>query len=247
MAITRLKTKIITNKNKNMNINEEIQKATDNFIAEKLPQLIQEKVGKMLDDILSDTFKSWSNIGKQIKDKIEENLDVNLQEYDLIDYNALISKSINDRLVGIINENSIQPINELVNETVGFLKKKNFKLSEIHELVINSSMQEYEEETESEISFFAERNDKHKWITVSIDTDKDVSQEDCSLTFLINESSGRIFSFKTKSYWSKKSNLTPSKVTQMSNLEHKIFRLYSAQAKIEIDTLDFDNYWSRYN
>jgi len=231
-----------------MDINLEIQTATDKFIAEKLPEMVAQKVTKMVDDILNDVFRSYSDVGKEIKEKIEKQLNVNLQEYDLVDYNHFVAKAINERLIGIINEGSIKPIMQLVEGTVGFLEKKTIKLSEIHQMFIDSSMEENDQDSEGEISFYATKNHEHGWTTISVDTDGNVNEGDCALEFLINENRGSIFCFRTKSHWSKKGNLTPSKVTQLSNLEHKIFRLYSAQVKVEIDDNGyFENSWSRYN
>lgn len=231
-----------------MDINLEIQKATDKFIEDKLPEMVAQKVTKMVDEILNDVFHSYSDVGKQIKEKIEKQLNVNLQEYDLVDYNHFVAKAINERLVGIVNEGSIKPIMELVENTVGFLEKKTIKLSEIHQMFIDSSMEENDQESEGEISFHAIENEKNGWTTVSIDADANVSANDCALEFLISKERGNIFCFRGKSHWSEKSKLTPSKVTQLSNLEHKIFRLYSAQVKIEIDDTEWlENSWDRYN
>lgn len=231
-----------------MDINVEIQKATDKFIEEKLPAMVAEKVTKMVDSILDDVFRSYSDVGKQIKEKIEKQLNVNLQKYDLVDYNHFIAKAINERLIGLINEGSIKPIMELVESTVGFIEKKTIKLSEIHQMFIESSMEENDQEPEGEISFHAIKNEEHGWTTVSVDIEENIDAKDCALEFLINKNRGSIFCFRTKSHWSKKSALTPSKVTQLSNLEHKIFRLYSAQVKVEIDdNWYFENSWNRYN
>jgi len=232
-----------------MNINEEIQKATDKFVEEKLPEMVAAKVSSMMDGILSDVFRSYSDIGKKVKEKIEKGLDVNLQRYDLVDYNTLVSSAINNRLTQIVNENAINPIMQLVNETVGFVEQKKMKLSDIHEMIKEAGMENNEDKSEGEISFYAIKNNEHKWTTVSFDLDGNVPAEKCSVEFLISDSGGTIFSFKTKSYWSNRSNLTPSKVTQLTHLEHKIFRLYSAQISIEIDTTDFEyeNQWNRYN
>ncbi len=232
-----------------MNINEEIQKATDKFIEEKLPEMVSQKVTKMVDEILNDVFRSYSDVGKQIKEKIEKQLNVNLQEFDLIDYNHFVSKAINERLIGLMNENCIKPIMKLVEGTVGFIEKKEIKLTEIHQMFIDASMQDNDQEGEGDISFFATKNEQYGWTTVSIDTDGGKDEDKCALQFLVSKDSGRIFSMKTESYWASKGNLTPARVVALSNLEHKIFRLYSAQVKIELDQMYFEdeNHWSRYN
>lgn len=229
-----------------MDINKEIQLASDKFIEENLPKLIEQSVGKLIKELLDDTFRSYSPIGKQIKEKIEKQLDINLQRYDLVDYNVLVSNAINNSLIGIVNEQAIEPIMGLVKETIGFVERKEMKLSEIHQLVINAAMEDGDER-EGEISFHAIKNEQYKWVEVSFDIEGGKSVNDCGLSFIFSFDKGRgdIFSFRSRSHWSNKQNLTPQKITQLSNLEHKIFRLYSAQVKIEADELDFENEWSK--
>jgi len=225
-----------------MNLNNEIQVATDKFVAEKLPQLVEEKVSKMVDGILDDVFRSYSDTAKAIKAKIEEKLDVNLQQFDLIDYNHLVSKTINDNLLQTVN---IQPIMDLCKDAIGFVNKKTIDLSEIVEMFKDSAMENDEREYEGEISVYTEVDEKYGWTEVWLDVDKDTKKENCGIKFIISDRTKRIFSFKSASYLSNLGNLTPSKMTQLSSLEHKIFRLYSAQVQIEVDETEFDNTWNR--
>jgi len=229
-----------------MELNKEIQKATDKFIEEKLPTMVEEKVSKMVDGILDDVFRSYSGTAKQIKAKIEEKLDINLQKFDIVDYNALISKAISEKLVGIVNEGSIAPIMEMVKSVVGFIEKKEIKLSEIHQMFIDASMEYDETEFEGAITFIVEENEEHGWHDVYIDSDGDTDKNDCDISFTIHKN-GQFYSFRANHWRSKMDKITPAKVTQLNALEHKIYRLYSAQVKIIIDETSFDNEWNRHN
>jgi len=228
-----------------MDINKEIQVATDKFVAEKLPEMVTEKVGKMVDSILEDIFRSYSDTAKSIKSKIEEKLDINLQKFDLVDYNHLVSKAISDQLVGIVNENAIQPILELTKDAIGFVKQKEIKLSQIHEMVLEEAKEECYD-TSGHISFHVEENENNKWHTISFDIEKDQKEKECGVSFLVNES-GSIFCFRSGNFLQRKAEVTPARLTMLSSLEHKIFRLYSAGVKVIIDEYDFDNYWQKYN
>jgi hypothetical protein len=42
-----------------MNINQQIQEATDKYVAEHLPELIQKNVDSMMQSILQDVFRSY--------------------------------------------------------------------------------------------------------------------------------------------------------------------------------------------
>lgn len=121
-----------------MNLNEQIQEATDKFITENLPELVSVKVSKMIDGILEDVFRSYGNVSKSIKEKIEENLDINLQKFDVVDYNHLVSKAINDHLLHHVN---IQPIIDLCQDAIGFVNKKTITISEIANMFKQSAME----------------------------------------------------------------------------------------------------------
>lgn len=231
-----------------MNLNEAIQTATDNFVETKLPALVEEKVSKMVDGILDGIFQTYSDTGKSIKQKIEEQLDVNLQCFSMVDYNAMISQAIVKNLDHLININSIEPIVKMTKEALGYIPEKKIKLSEIHEMIVKTLM-DNDDDSEGEFSLHFSPSSGYDWMTVSFDTEPDVKARDCSIEFMYNTSKtrGTIFSFKAKSDLSKKGNITPAKMMQLDSLERKIFRLYSAQVEIETDTIDLENYWNKYN
>lgn len=226
-----------------MDINKEIQIISDRIIAEKLPAMTETAVTKMLEGVIEDIFSKYSPLAKEVKAKIEKQLNVNLQSYDLIDYNALIAKTINDNLLQQVNMDSII---KLTQNTIGLVNKHNIKLSEIIDMFIRTA-EESGDEREGEISLFIEKNTNHDWIEVSVDMEGGKDQDECGIRFLISIKRGAIFSFHTKDYWTKLNPITPSKLINLNNLEQIIFRLYSAQVKIEIDDTEFDKGWSKYN
>lgn len=230
-----------------MEINEEIQKAADKVIAENLPVMIEKATIQMIQKVIDDIFGRYSKMSENVKAKIEERLDVNLREFDLTDYNVIVSQAINKHLLECVENGSVKPIMNLVEDTIGFVKTKKIKLSEIHEMVIEASKEEDDSEESGEISFFVEVNKKYDWTEIHFDLDHGKSKSECGVRFLISGKKGNMFCFKTESHWSKRNEMTPSKITQLSGLEHKLFRLYSAQVEIEVDETDFENEWYRYN
>lgn len=231
-----------------MDLNKEIQVVTDNIIAEKLPQLVTEKVTKMLDSILGDLFSNYGDTAKLIKKKIEEKLDINLQEFDTIDYNFLISKTINDNL---LNEINLQPILELTRNSIGFIKKKEITLQEIADMFIEASQEDNDQSGDGEITFIMEESDgSSKYISIYADVEPNIKKNDCSIKFCFSTDGsnlGGIFHFKTKERYYDKHHreVSPARLVNRSQIEAKIFRLYSAQVKIT----NFDEpstYWDRY-
>lgn len=229
-----------------MNFNEITTEHINKVIAEKLPQMIEDKATKMIESIIEDTFR-WGDVKDQIKQKLQESINVNLLEFDLIDYNALIAKTINDNLIEQVN---IQPIIDMTQDIVGFVNKKTITLEEIADMFKQASMEENECEGEGEITFIVEEDEKYNWIEVYADVEADKDKSDCSFKFIFSSKDsrdGKIFSFRTTDgYGSKRKDFSPSLMVSLRGLEAKIFRLYSAQVKITNYEHIPSNYWDRY-
>lgn len=76
------------------------------------------------------------------------------------------------------------------------------------------------------------------------------AMDDCAIKFIFSTSKyqdqdGLIFSLKRQGYGSPFKEMSPSELVGMGYLEHKIFRLYSAQVKITDYDKEIDTYWSR--
>jgi hypothetical protein len=225
-----------------MNINEEIQKVTDQFITEKLPELLGKKVEKMLDELLTDMFKSYGDIGKDVQQKIQKNLNINLERVNMVDYNHLIANAIANRLGELVNENSVEPIIKMVDEIVGFIEKKKINLSEIHTFFYER-MVENAFSSGGEFTFLVQHHFERKWYSIGIDQDKNKDIDSCDIQFSINES-GRIFLFKSGNYWNKPKMVTPASIVMMDRVQRQIYRLYCAQVEIVVDETHFDNHYS---
>ncbi|MDM1499082.1 hypothetical protein [Myroides odoratimimus] len=229
-----------------MNLNEVTQEAVNKVISEKLPEMVEKHVSEMIQDIIKDTFRSYGDVAKNIKSKIEETINVNLQEFDLIDYNSLIAKTINDNLLQQVN---LQPILDMTQDIVGFVNKKTITLDEIADMFKSAAMKDNYDHN-GEISFHVNYNEEHKWIDVYADIEADKKESDCAVRFTISTSDsrdGKIFIFKIKDqYFDKKQlEVTPSKMVNLCGIEAQIFRLYSAQVQITDYNDSISNEWYR--
>lgn len=226
-----------------MDINQEMQKALDFVVETKLPTMMEKAATDMLQGIVSDMFSKYGESAKKVKAEIEKKLDVNLDKYDLVDYNALVAKVINDNLVQQVN---LEPISELIKNTVGFIEKKTINLSEIVQMFEEASMEQNEQEGEGKFSVHVEKHDKYEWVTVSLDLEEDVKASECEIEFTVHKD-GTLSSFRSGvGYRTKRSKPTPFSVKNLDTLQAKIYRLYSAGVKVEVDEMDFSNAWSRY-
>ncbi len=231
-----------------MDLNKEIQVITDKVILEKAPEMIEKHIESMINSVVKDVFNSYSDTSKELKKRIEETLQVNLQKFDLIDYNALVAKTINENLLKQVN---LEPILQLTQNIVGFVNKKEIRLDEIAEMFIEASKDENDRDGEGEITFITEENDDSTYISVYADIEPKKEKRNCTIQFCFSirdSNPGSIFHFKTKDFFydSKPKEISPSRLVNNSSIEAKIFRLYSAQVKV----VEYDNepsiYWDRY-
>lgn len=228
-----------------MDFNKETNLALEKVIAEKLPQMIEDKTGKMIEDIVSDIFK-WGNVKDSIRNKIEESINVNLQKFDLIDYNTLIAKTINENLVQQIN---LQPIIDMTQDIIGFVNSREISLSEINQMFIETAMADNENNGEGEITFIVDDEDfsRYKWVKVYADIEADKDKRECAFEFTIRskEEGGNIISLYVND-WRGRKTTCPELLTRLYGLEAKLFRLYSAGVKVTDWDQSMETYWSRY-
>lgn len=231
-----------------MDLNQQIEAATNKVIAESLPAMVETKVKKMLDDLLDDMFRSYGDIAKSVKEKIVSQLNVNLQEFSLVDYNTFISKAITNALNDQISKEVLKPIDDLVKNLVNPLKKDSFTLAQIHEKYMKFQMEENSDETEGEFTFIVDDTGS-SYITLCIDPKPDQSKHSCESEICISKDNGHVFLLRTMTNWGKKGEVNPVKLTQLDNFQLFLFRLYST--KTPITGLEerhyFENSWSRYN
>lgn len=229
-----------------MDFTKETSSAIDKVVKEKLTTLIEARASEMVEDIVKDIFR-WGDVKKQIKEKIESSLKVNLQEFDLIDYNALIAKTINENLVQQIN---LQPILDMTQDIIGLVNEKEISLEKIAEFFIEASQEENETDGEGQITFITEESDNN-YISVYADVEPNKEKRNCSVNFCFSTEGnrdGKIFLFRNKDeyYDSKLKSLSPTRLVNMNAISHKIFRLYSAQVRITDYNYEPSQYWDRY-
>ena len=237
-----------------IDLNDLISKSVALVVEQKLEKMTQEKTERMINDILNDVFSSYGDVAKLVKEKIKEGLDVNLEKFNLVEYNVMISEMINRNLIESVDKGCIEPIQAMIQNTIGLLNKKEIKLSEIINDFISASMEYHDEEYYGEISMFIEKNEKHRWTEVFVDIDPDVNRDKCKYSFIFDEK-GYIFGLTDRSRYvdpfNKSNSSSPTELSRIHGIERILFRIYSAGVPVIVDVDQSDIYdlktWSRDN
>lgn len=230
-----------------MNLNEQIEAATTKVITENLPLMVEEKVKKMIDGLLTDMFCDYGEIAKLVKESIIEQLDVNLQKFSLVDYNSFISQAITSALNEQMAKEVLKPVEDLIKNIINPLEKESFTLEEIHTRYIEFLMEENQHKGEGEFTFTID--DSNSYIILSIDPEPHKNKHSCEIELCISESDGKVFLFRTATSWGKRTEVDPVKLTQLDEFQLFLFRLYSTNTPItEVANMKYlDNSWSRYD
>lgn len=235
-------------------LNDLISKSVALIVEQKLEKMTQEKTERMINDILNDVFSSYGDVAKLVKEKIKEGLDVNLERFNIVEYNVMISEMINRNLIESVDKGCIEPIQNMIQKTIGLLNKKEIKLSEIINEFISASMEYYSEEYDGEISMFIEKNEKHKWTEVFVDIDSNIDRSKCKYSFIFDEK-GYIFGLTDRSRYvdlfNRSNSNSPTQLSSIYGIEKVLFRIYSARVPVivDVDQSDIEDLktWSRDN
>lgn len=230
-----------------MDLQALINASMEDYIKEKLPEKTAQYLEKMIDAVLDDLFSRYGESSKQIKQVLSEKIQLDLTKLSLIDYNGMISTSIQNHFNHLAMENAVDPIMKLVGEVVGKkLPYEDVHLNDIFEKIKEITMDWLDHGDDGEVSFYASYNKKYDWIEVWADKDADTNQRNCGVYFIFSWAKatkekwgGTIFSMQFRNYsWVAKSSID---IANLDGVEKYIHQLYISWVKIYVDHDDLED------
>ena len=189
---------------------------------------IQEAVKKTIASILEDVLGHWSPFMKTLKEKISQELNINLAQISLVEYNQIITNIIKAQLDGVLVEDAKKRFEEEMKKTLAPIKNK-WKLSEIIKECVDFWFEDNEEEYQgNEISFYCSKESSDLWF-VYFDKESDKSEYQCA--YRITISNGRIRSIRIDDRDASKMFM----VGDIFNEDRFLFQLYSQKVEVEVD------------
>lgn len=227
-----------------MDINKKMQEVTDKVIEEKLSGIIETQITSTVEDIIKDSFRSYSDFGKQMKEAIEQKMNVSFENLQLINYNQFIIETIENELTAAKMQ-AVEPLKNAIAEIVGVFDKEEIKISEIFdkfkEEVVNDAYDD-----SGEFTFMIEKSEKYGWHSIYFDPEADQDRFSCKFEFTIHKD-GHVHGFRYK-HWtaSDLKKVTPSVLSQFHNFEKYLFRVFNSKVKVVIDESYFETEWYKY-
>lgn len=214
-------------------INEKmIEIEKDGFIE----KIIEDNLKKCLESVISDVFSYSGPIRDGIKNHIKENLNVNLHDLNIPQYNTLVVQAVNKKVKEMIEIQGINKLNECIDKMLMDVKEE-YTLSEIIEQLKEEDYKEkYEYSHDDYLTLIIEERYGFKHIYLDLEPNK--SKYECDYNINIDDE-GKIYSTKLENI-----DITKKlKIGNLYGLSEMIFKIYSSGAKIILDQgMDPDDY-----
>jgi hypothetical protein len=222
-----------------MDIQVVVQDQLNKIITEgKLEAIVKEKVEKTVDDIVGDLVRSYSDFGKGLKEEISKAFKVDFCKISSVDYNHIVVSIVKEQLDKKLLESVKEPIANEIQEYLGPLEKKEWKLSEIIE---KFKREEIEDKSDGgEITLHVEKSN-YGSTHISFDKDEDKRSHDCEYEMSIETKTGKPYRFGVGQYRKHLGNLRAESLH--GAFAKFFFRLYAQQVTIIIDDCDTEYYY----
>jgi len=141
-----------------MNLNQMVSESLKNIEEEGFVQAtVEKKMKQTMESIIDDIFSSWSSFGKNLKEHIQQELKVNLDELKLEAYNHMILNVVKEKMDEAIHVQGTEKIKKQLDDLLSD-NKTEYKLSEIIERMKDDVMDwDSDEYYDKQISLHVEK------------------------------------------------------------------------------------------
>jgi len=227
-----------------MNIQDQVQAALNNVVTSgKIEEIISKRIEKTIEDILDDSLKSYSDFGKQVKEVINNSLQIDLSQINTLGYQQIVVDIVNQKLKEATLEHISKPIENVLSQVIAPFEKRTYKLSEIIAKYKESEWDSSDND-EIEISFHVEKS-SYNSIYIGFDKEENKDRYSCEYQMSLDEKDGVMWMFEIRGFRPKNGDLRASSIH--GTFDNFIFNLYASQCPIEIDENSVETYWSRYD
>lgn len=136
-------------------------------------KIIKKQLEKTIQDIIEDSFRSWSDFGKELKQQVQDQMQFNLDRLDIPSYNHVILNIIKSELERSVHEDGAKQIQESIQKILG-TSKEEYKLSELITEIVKQDceLNELDCEDYKEITVIVENKYGSKYIYIDPEEDK---------------------------------------------------------------------------
>jgi hypothetical protein len=206
-------------------INQSMTKIEEEGFVEKV---VKKRLEETVSSIVDDLFRSYSDFGKDLKNEVSQQLNINLKELNLAGYNTMVLNAVKEKLDEAIHIQGTEKIKETLDELLSDVKKE-YTLSELIDEMKNKA-NEYGEYNGQEISFHI---DPRRDILTFIDFDEEPNKDkyQCKYKIWVNSETGIIAGAEIRD------RKFDNRVIMggLRGFEETLFKIYTTGPKLIID------------
>lgn len=217
-----------------MDIQVVVQQQLEKIIQEgKLEAIVRAKVEKTVEEVVQDIVRSYSDFGKGLKEEINKAFKIDFEKISAVDYNHIVVTIVKEHLDKRLLESVKEPIAKEIDEYLGPLEKKEWKLSEIIE---KFKQDEIEDRYDGgEITLHVEKS-SYGSTHISFDKEDGKGRHECEYEMSLETKTGIPYSFKAGKYSPHYGELRTS--SMRGSFDKFMFRLYAQRVSIAVDDCD---------
>lgn len=220
-----------------MNLNQMVNESLKNIEEEGFVQAtVEKKMKQTMESIIDDIFSSWSNFGKNLKEHIQQELKVNLDELKLEAYNHMILNVVKEKMDEAIHVQGTEKIKKQLDYLLSDTKTE-YKLSEIIERMKDKDMEwDSDEYYDRQISLHVEKASVLSF--VYFDKEEYKEKYECQYKLSI-DNEGRLNSCRIDD------KEFDNKVIMggLHGVDELLFKIYTTGAKVLLDENDISVYY----
>lgn len=215
-------------------INEKMIEIEKNGFVEKI---IEDNLKKCLESVISEVFTWRGPVRDGIENYIKENININLDDLNIPQYNTLVVQAVNKKVKEMIEIQGINKLNECIDKMLMDVKEE-YTLSEIIEQLKADDYKEKYEYAEDDYLTLIINGDEDGYKRIYLDLESDKSKYSCDYEIAIDKE-GKIYSTNLGDI-----DITKNiKIGSLYGLNEMIFKIYSSGAKVILDKgMDPDDY-----
>lgn len=194
--------------------------------------VVNQRLEKTITEIVDDVFREWSDFGKNLKEHIEKNLNIDLNNLGIEGYNTLVLAAIKEQLDKTITVQGIDKIKKTTEEMLSDIKEE-YTLSElIEKLKSEDCRDEWEYDEDDKVALIIkDGGNGYKHIYLSEEEESSRYSYDYQIDI---DEKGKPYSIKLKG-----DEIDTKKILGgLYGLDKLLFKIYANGSKIVLDQGD---------
>jgi len=194
--------------------------------------VVQKRLEKTITEIVDDVFREWSDFGKNLKEHVEKNLNVNLSNLGIEGYNTLVLAAVKEQLDKIITTQGVEKIKKRTEEMLLDIKDEYTLTEIIEELKGEDYRDEWECDEDDKVALIIENSGNgYKHIYLNEEEKSNKYSYDYQIDL---DNDGKPYAIKLKG-----NEINTKKILGgLYGLDKLLFKIYAHGSKIVLDQGD---------